>query len=129
MHLPRAGAVSFDKRYYPIPQSAPAEPIFRTADSVRRQPTGFATIREEFQNTKDKAVCSGFWTGRCPWFKSFRGRSWPADDRINWLKMLVKGRQIAYGADDEIEIKKKEAANGGGLTSCLGRGRSQFQQA
>jgi len=43
--------------------------------------------------------------------------------------MLVMGRQIAYGADDEIEIKKKEAANGGGLTSCLGRGRSQFQQA
>ena len=57
------------------------------------------------------------------------GGSWPADDRINWLKMLVMGRQIAYGADDEIEIKKKEAANGGGLTSCSGRGRSQFQQA
>ena len=54
MHLPRAGAVSFDKRYYPIPQSAPAEPIFRTADSVRRQPTGFATIREKFRTPKTR---------------------------------------------------------------------------
>jgi hypothetical protein len=34
-----------------------------------------------------------------------------ADDRINWLKMLEMGFQVAYGADDEIEIKKKEAAN------------------
>ena len=39
------------------------------------------------------------------------GGSWPADDRINWLKMLVIGFQVAYGADAEIEIKKKEAAN------------------
>ena len=129
VHLPRAGAVSFDERYYPVPN-----PRQLSRFSRRRTPSAvsrsvFATIREEFQNTKDKAACSGFWTGRGPWFKSFRGRSWPADDRINWLKMLVMGRQIAYGADDEIEIKKKEAANGGGLTSCLGRGRSQFQQA
>jgi hypothetical protein len=36
---------------------------------------------------------------------------WSVDDRINWLKMLVMGFQVAYGADDEIEIKKKEAAN------------------
>jgi hypothetical protein len=36
---------------------------------------------------------------------------WSADDRINWLKMLVMGFQVAYGADDEIEFKKKEAAN------------------
>jgi hypothetical protein len=36
--------------------------------------------------------------------------SWPTDDRINWLKMLVMGFQVAYGADAEIEIKKKEAA-------------------
>jgi len=55
--------------------------------------------------------------------------SWPAHDRINWLKMLVMGCQVAYGADDEIEIKKKETPTGGGLTSCLGRDRSQFQQA
>lgn len=33
---------------------------------------------------------------------------WSADDRVNWLKMLVLGFQVAYGADDEIEIKKKE---------------------
>ena len=39
------------------------------------------------------------------------GGSWPTDDRINWLKMLVMGFQVAYGADAEIEIKKKEAAN------------------
>jgi hypothetical protein len=32
-------------------------------------------------------------------------------DRINWLKMLVMGFQVAYGTDAEIEIKKKEAAN------------------
>ncbi len=38
------------------------------------------------------------------------GGSWPADDRINWLKMLGMGFQVAYGADDGIEIKKKEAA-------------------
>lgn len=37
--------------------------------------------------------------------------NWPVEDRINWLKMLVMGFQIAYGADDEIEIKKKEAAH------------------
>lgn len=36
---------------------------------------------------------------------------WSADERINWLKMLVMGFQVAYGADDEIEVKKKEAAN------------------
>jgi hypothetical protein len=41
----------------------------------------------------------------------YRGGSWLVDDRINWLKMLVKGFQVAYGASDEIEIKKKEAAN------------------
>ena len=39
------------------------------------------------------------------------GGKWPVDDRINWLKMLVMGFQVAYGADVEIEIKKKEAAN------------------
>ena len=130
MHLPRAGAVSFDKRYYPVPN-----PRHLNRFSRRRTPSAvsrsvFATIREEFQNTKDKAACSGFWTGRGPWFKSSpSGGSWPADDRINWLKMPVMGCQVAYGADDDIEIKKNEAANGGGLTSCLGRGQSQFQQA
>jgi hypothetical protein len=36
------------------------------------------------------------------------GGSWPTDDRINWLKMLVMGFQVAYGSDAEIEIKKKE---------------------
>ena len=41
VHLPRAGAVSFDERDYPIPQSAPSEPIFKTADSIRRQPISF----------------------------------------------------------------------------------------
>jgi hypothetical protein len=39
------------------------------------------------------------------------GGSWPVDDRVNWLKMLVMGFQVAYGADAEIEIKKKEAAH------------------
>jgi hypothetical protein len=34
-----------------------------------------------------------------------------ANDRSNWLKMLVMGFQVACGGDDEIEIKKKEAAN------------------
>jgi hypothetical protein len=37
--------------------------------------------------------------------------AWPADDGINWLKMLVMGFQVAHGADEEIEIKKKEDAN------------------
>jgi len=37
------------------------------------------------------------------------GSSWPVDDRINWLKMLVMGFQVAYGTETEIEIKK--AAN------------------
>jgi hypothetical protein len=36
---------------------------------------------------------------------------WFTDDRINWLKMPVMRFQVAYGADDEIEIKKKETAN------------------
>jgi hypothetical protein len=36
---------------------------------------------------------------------------WSVDDRINWLKMLVMGFQVAYGADDEIEIKRKGAVN------------------
>jgi hypothetical protein len=39
------------------------------------------------------------------------GGNWPVDDRINWLKILVMGFQVAYGTDAEIEIKKKEAAN------------------
>jgi hypothetical protein len=34
-----------------------------------------------------------------------------------WLKMLVIGFQVAYGADAEIEIERKEAANCGGLFS------------
>ena len=54
VHLPRAGAVSFDERDYPIPQSAPSEPIFKTADSLRRQPTSFATIREKFRTPKTR---------------------------------------------------------------------------
>jgi hypothetical protein len=33
------------------------------------------------------------------------------DDRVNWLKMLVMGFQVAYGTEEEIEVKKKEAAN------------------
>ena len=80
VHLPRAGAVSFDERYYPVPNPRHLSRFSRrrTLSAVSR--SVFATIREEFQNTKDKAVCSGFWTGRGPWFKSFRGRSWPADD-------------------------------------------------
>jgi hypothetical protein len=36
---------------------------------------------------------------------------WPVDDRVNWLKMLIMGFQVAYGTEEEIEIKKKEAAN------------------
>jgi hypothetical protein len=39
------------------------------------------------------------------------GGNWPVDDRINWLKMLVMGFQVAYGDGEEIEIKKKGAAN------------------
>ena len=58
MHLPRAGAVSFDERDYPVPN-----PRHLSRFSRRRTPSAvsrsvFATIREEFQNTKDKAVCS-----------------------------------------------------------------------
>jgi hypothetical protein len=37
--------------------------------------------------------------------------SWPVDDRINWLKMLVIGFRVAYGTEAEIEVKKKEATN------------------
>ena len=39
------------------------------------------------------------------------GSSWPVDDRINWLKMLVMGFRVAYGTEAEIEVKKKEATN------------------
>jgi len=38
------------------------------------------------------------------------GGPWPADDRINWLKMLAMAFQITYGQEPSIEIKK-EAAN------------------
>ena len=37
--------------------------------------------------------------------------SWPVDDRINWLKMLVMGFQVACVDGEEIEIKKKGAPN------------------
>jgi hypothetical protein len=33
------------------------------------------------------------------------------DERINWLKLLSMAFQMTYGQDEEIEIKKKEAAN------------------
>jgi hypothetical protein len=36
---------------------------------------------------------------------------WGADERMNWLKMLIMAFQVAYGTDEEIEVKKKEAAN------------------
>jgi hypothetical protein len=36
---------------------------------------------------------------------------WPADDRVNWLKMLIMGFQVAYGTEEEIEVQKKGAAN------------------
>jgi len=36
---------------------------------------------------------------------------WSADERLNWLKLLTMAFQIAYGQVEEIEIKKKEAAN------------------
>ena len=39
------------------------------------------------------------------------GGAWPADERINWLKMLVMSFQVAYGTDAQIEIDKKEAAH------------------
>jgi hypothetical protein len=31
------------------------------------------------------------------------------EDRINWLKVLMIGFQVAYGSEEEIEIKKKAA--------------------
>jgi hypothetical protein len=31
---------------------------------------------------------------------------WNADERINWLRMLVMGFQISYGNEAEIEVKK-----------------------
>jgi hypothetical protein len=34
---------------------------------------------------------------------------WSADERVNWLKLLTMAFQIAYGPDEEIEIRKKEA--------------------
>jgi hypothetical protein len=36
---------------------------------------------------------------------------WSADDRIQWLRMLVIGFQIAYGTAEEIKVAKDEAAN------------------
>jgi hypothetical protein len=38
-------------------------------------------------------------------------RTWPDEDRVNWLKTLVMAFQMAYDADEEIEVKKKEAAD------------------
>lgn len=40
---------------------------------------------------------------------------WPADERVNWRKLLDMTFQIAYGPVESIEIKK-EAANCGGLS-------------
>jgi hypothetical protein len=34
------------------------------------------------------------------------GPSWRS---VNWLKMMVVGLQVAYGADDEIQVTKKAA--------------------
>jgi len=76
-----------------------------------RQPASFATIREKFRTPKTRPFVPAFGQGGALIQMLPSGGSWPADDRINWLKMLVMGFQVAYGADDEIEIKKKEAAN------------------
>ncbi len=34
---------------------------------------------------------------------------WPADDRIKWLKMLSMAFDIAYGSDEEIQIRNEAA--------------------
>jgi hypothetical protein len=33
---------------------------------------------------------------------------WSADERMNWLKLLVMAFQISYGNEPEIEVKKKD---------------------
>jgi hypothetical protein len=34
------------------------------------------------------------------------GASWPADERVTWLRMMAMAFQMAFGQADEIEIKK-----------------------
>jgi len=62
VHLPRAGAVSFDERDYPVPDPRHLSRFSTRADSIRRQPISFCDHPGKIQNTKDNAVCSGFWT-------------------------------------------------------------------
>ena len=61
VHLPRAGAVSFDERYYPVPN---ARHLGRfSGRRIRPSSAGqFCDHPGKIQNTKDNAVCSGFWT-------------------------------------------------------------------
>src|SRR6266496_1518145 len=54
VHLPRAGAVSFDERYYPVPNPRHLSRFSRRwIPSVVNRPV-FATIREKFRTPKTR---------------------------------------------------------------------------
>lgn len=36
------------------------------------------------------------------------GEQWPTDDRVTWLQMISMAFQMAYGAGEPIEIKKRQ---------------------
>jgi hypothetical protein len=38
------------------------------------------------------------------------GGEWSTDDRVTWLQMIAMAFQMAYGATEPIEIKKKSAS-------------------
>jgi hypothetical protein len=98
----QAGFFEHGKNRLVCQESLPAGSIGRTANKNRPAEGAAAQeVAEEVRVTLIQALIE----------KLPPEGPWSADDRINWLKMLLMGFQVAYGADDEIEIKKKEAAN------------------
>ena len=109
VHLPRAGAVSFDERDYPVPNPRHLSRFSRRADSIRRQPISFCDhpgrIPEHQRQRSLFRLLDEDWgpDSKAPQ----AGGSWPADDRINWLKMPVMGCQVAYALTMTSKSKRK----------------------
>ncbi len=108
VHLPRAGAVSFDERYYPVPN-----PRQLSRFSRRRIPSAISrsVLRPSGKNSEHQRQGSLFRLLDEDWGPDSKapqaGGSWPADDRINWLKMPVMGCQVAYALTMTSKSKRK----------------------
>src|SRR5436309_9821464 len=77
VHLPRAGAVSFDERDYPVPNPRHLSRFSRRADSIRRQPISFCDHPGRIPEHQTRQLVPAFgWVG-APGSKASEGEVGP----------------------------------------------------